>query len=252
MEEVFPKTRYILAQPDETGTGSKLHACQCPAAPAVTGVGPFAPGVNDDCQGVHINVVRTDPANGTTVSKTIPLDDVEKWKSEGWNIWYYPSRPCNKDKNGVDPRPISAPEDIIHQDKPHRDTMKLFHTGSSFDDLSFESRGDNKANAGRQITKDMIPKKNWNLGREPVTLWCPENPTSTIYLPPMNESSQNAAGGEEEIETATKRSLWDRFNPSEAHLSRFQSIGYGLGGQVPLGGRGGRGGRGSGFISRFG
>ncbi|KAK6209137.1 hypothetical protein LQW54_006591 [Pestalotiopsis sp. IQ-011] len=199
VEEEFPSAHFILGQPSYMVEGLRLMGCQHPSPSAV----------NDDCRGAYVTEVKRDWVNDTVESETVLLENIGKRQSEGWEVWYHPDRPCDKDRNGADPRQVAKIEDILNQDKPHLDTESSSTTGTPRQEATTTLYGlqGRLQSAGRQIKKEMVRKKNWNKGNHPVVLSCPEDPTVDVVLPPSN-ASDNRAAEEEGGQSGNLISLW--------------------------------------------
>ncbi|KAI1858518.1 uncharacterized protein JN550_012565 [Neoarthrinium moseri] len=63
--------------------------------------------------------------------------------------------------------------------------------------------------AGRQVKKNMVERKNWNKGQEPLVLAKADDPSDTLVL----------AGKEE---NSNLKSLWEKLNPTQEHKERYR------------------------------
>lgn len=129
IEEAFPSAGYTLGRPSHMAEGLRLIPRQYPSPSSVT----------DGCRGVYVTEVKRDWVNDTVEAETVLLENAGKRQSEGWEVWYHPDRPCDKERNGADPRQVPKIEDILEQDKPHLDT-KFFHP-----DSDATARGDHQS-----------------------------------------------------------------------------------------------------------
>lgn len=129
VEDAFPSTSYIGGQISHMVEGLMPLARQYSSPTAV----------NVNCRGAYVIEVKWDRANGTTEVETVLLGDACKRQPQGWEVWHYPARPYDKERNGADARQVPRIEDIRCQDQPHQDTKYFFQN------LDSQSRGDHHA-----------------------------------------------------------------------------------------------------------